>query len=114
MVIQQDTRQKKQPITRFVRWLKRTKDKRHRKTRALFYKVLVLLIEVYAMALLGASYYLAYLDKSIVLEDLSKTLVKAIIYPFVAFTINRTIENYAEHNTDKFRQPIEYKEDEDE
>ncbi len=98
----------KQPITKLVRWLK----KRKKKTRALFYKVLVLLIEVYAMALLGASYYLAYLDKSIVLEDLSKTLVEAIIYPFIAFTINRTIENYAEHNTDKFRQPIEYKEDE--
>ena len=97
----------KQPITKLVRRLKTRK-----KTRALFYKFMLVLIEVYAMALLGASYYLAYIGRDVVLEELSQTIVKAILYPFIAFTINRTIENYSEHNTDKFRQPLVYKDDE--
>ena len=90
--------------------------KRSRKVRALFYKVLLFIIEIYAMSMLACSYYLAYIDKEIVLEDLSKTLVKTIIYPFVAFTINRTIENYAEHNITSFHKPLDetpYKEEED-
>lgn len=94
------------PITKFVKWLKRTKDKRHRKTRALFYKVLLLCIEVYAMGMLGMSYYLAYIGRDVVLEELSKTLVKTIIYPYIAFTINRTVENFAEHNISSFHKPL--------
>lgn len=89
------------PITRFVKWLKRKK-----KTRALFYKVLLICVEIYAMAMLGMSYYLAYLGRDVVLEELSKTLVKTIIYPFVAYTINRTIENFAEHNISSFHKPL--------
>lgn len=96
----------KYPITRFVKWLKRTKEKRHRKTRALFYKVLLLCIEVYAMGMLGMSYYLAYIGRDVVLEELSKTLVKTIIYPYIAFTINRTVENFAEHNISTFHNPL--------
>lgn len=96
----------KYPITRFVKWMKRTKEKRHNKVRALFYKVLLLCIEVYAMAMLGMSYYLAYLGRDVVLEELSKTLVKTIIYPFIAFTINRTVENFAEHNMTSFHKPL--------
>lgn len=94
------------PITRFVKWLKRTKEKRHRKTRALFYKALLICVEVYAMAMLGMSYYLAYIGRDVVLEELSKTLVKTIIYPFIAFTINRTVENFAEHNISSFHKPL--------
>ena len=102
----------KQPITKLVRWLKRRK----KKTRALFFKAMLLLIEVYAMALLGASYYLAYIGRDVVLEELSKTIVKAILYPFIAFTINRTVENFAEHNISSFHKPLSeepYKEEED-
>ena len=58
------------------------------------------------MAMLGMSYYLAYLGRDVVLEDLSKTLVKTIIYPFLAYTINRTLENLAEHNITKFHEPL--------
>jgi len=66
----------------------------------------LLAIEVYAMAMLGMSYYLAYLGRDVVLEDLSKTLVKTIIYPFLAYTINRTLENLAEHNITQFHKPL--------
>ena len=85
--------------------MKRNKKKAN-KIRALFYKVLLIVIEIYAMVLLAMSYYLAYIGREIVLEDLSKTLVKTIIYPFIAFTINRTIENYAEHNITQFHKPL--------
>ena len=96
----------KQPLTRLVRYLKRTKENRHKKVRALYFKALLLCIEVYGMAALGMSYYLAYIGRDIVLEELSKTIVKTIIYPFVAYTINRTIENYAEHNITQFHKPL--------
>ena len=88
-------------ITRFVKWLKKRKKK-----RAVFYKALLVCIELYAMAMLGMSYYLAYIGRDIVLEELSRTIVKVLIYPFVAFTINRTIENFAEHNTSAFHRPL--------
>ncbi|MBR4540561.1 MAG: hypothetical protein IKP31_02335 [Lachnospiraceae bacterium] len=96
----------KHPITRFVRWLKRTKEKRHNKVRALFYKILLIVVEVYAMAMLAMSYYLAYIGREIVLEELSQTITKVIVYPFIAFTINRTVENFAEHNSSKFHTPL--------
>ena len=99
------------PITRLVKYLKRRK-----KRRALFYKALILIIEIYTMALLGMSYYLAYIGRDVVLEELSKTLVKTIIYPFIAFTINRTVENFAEHNISSFHKPLSekpYEEQED-
>ena len=97
-------------ITRFVRWLKSRKKK-----RAVFYKCLLVFTELYAMALIGMSYYLAYLGHTEVLESLSQTITKVIIYPFVAFTINRTVENLAEHNISKFHKPLseEPKEDVD-
>ena len=103
-------------ITRFVRWLKRTRDKRHRKARARFYKFLLILIEVYAMAMLGMSYYLAYIGRDVVLEELSQTITKVIVYPFLAFTINRTVENFAEHNISSFHKPLKeepFKEDDE-
>ena len=64
----------KYPITKIVRHLKRTKERRQNKVRALFYKTLLIAIEVFAMGLLAMSYYLAYLGRDIVLEDLSKTI----------------------------------------
>ena len=88
-------------ITRFVRWLKKRKKK-----RAVFYKALLVCIELYAMAMLGMSYYLAYIGRDVVLEELSRTIVKVLIYPFVAFTINRTIENFAEHNISSLHRPL--------
>ena len=88
-------------ITRIVRHLKKKKH------RAFYFKALLFLIEVYAMVLLGASYYLAYLEKPIVLESLAETLVTAIIAPFIAFAVNRTIENFAEHNKTSFHTPLE-------
>lgn len=88
-------------ITRFVRWLKRRK-----KRRAVFYKVMLVAVEFYGMALIGMSYYLAYVGQVQVLEELSKTIVKVIVYPFVAFTINRTVENFAEHNKSAFHTPL--------
>lgn len=80
--------------------------RKKKKTRALFFKVLLFCIEIYAMAMLGMSYYLAYIGRDVVLEELSKTLVKTIIYPFLAFAINRTIENFAEHNITPFHKPL--------
>lgn len=44
--------------------------------------------------------------QEIVLEELSKTIVKTILYPFIAFTINRTVENFAEHNITQFHKPL--------
>lgn len=88
-------------LTKIAKYIKQRK-----KTRGVFFKFMLILIEVYSMALLGASYYLAYLGRDIVLEELSKTLVKAIIYPFVAFVINRTVENFAEHNISSFHKPL--------
>ena len=99
----------KYPITKFIKWLKKTKEKRHNKVRALFYKVLLIIIEVYAMFLIGMSYYLAYLGQTEVLAELSQTITKVIVYPFLAFTINRTIENFAEHNITTFHKPLEEK-----
>jgi hypothetical protein len=93
-------------ITRFVRWLKRTKEERHNKTRARFYKCLLITIEFYALALIGMSYYLAYIGQTEVLSELSQTIVKIVVYPFIAFTINRTIENFAEHNISSFHKPL--------
>ena len=104
------------PITRIIKWFKRTQEKRQRKARARFYKTLLILIECYAMLLIGMSYYLAYLGQTQVLEELSQTITKVIVYPFLAFTINRTVENLAEHNTSKFHTPLKeepYKEDDD-
>ena len=82
------------------------KKKKKNKIRALFYKILLIAIEIYAMILLAMSYYLAYIGREIVLEELSKTIVKMIVYPFIAFTINRTVENYAEHNITQFHKPL--------
>lgn len=93
-------------LTRIVRHLKRTKAKRKKKTRAMFYKALLFCIEIYAMCMLAMSYYLAYIGREIVLEELSKTIVKTILYPFIAFTINRTVENFAEHNITQFHKPL--------
>lgn len=93
-------------ITRLIRHLKKTKESRHKKARALFFKVLLLCIEVYAMAMLGMSYYLAYLGRDVVLESLSQTITKVIVYPFLAYTINRTVENLAEHNITQFHKPL--------
>ena len=93
-------------ITRFVRWLKRTKEERHNKTRARFYKCLLITIEFYALALIGMSYYLAYIGQTEVLSELSQTIVKIVVYPFIAFTINRTVENLAEHNITSFHKPL--------
>lgn len=99
----------KYPITKFVKWLKQTKEKRHNKARAKFYKALLILVEVYAMALIGMSYYLAYLGQTEVLSELSQTITKVVIYPFIAFTINRTVENFAEHNVSQFHKPLSEK-----
>ena len=102
-------------ITRIIRWLKRTREKRHRKARARFYKGLLIVIELYALFLIGMSYYLAYLGQTEVLSDLSQTITKVVLYPFIAFTINRTVENFAEHNISSFHKPLKeepYKEDE--
>lgn len=88
--------------------------KRKKKTRAIFFKVILVCIEIYAMFLLGMSYYLAYIGREIVLEELSKTLCKAIIYPFVAYTINRTFENLAEHNISSIHKPLSEKYEESE
>lgn len=96
----------KQPLTRLARYLKRTKEHRQKKVRAFYFKALLLCIEVYGMAALGMSYYLAYIGRDIVLEELSKTIVKTIIYPFVAYAINRTVENLAEHNITQFHKPL--------
>lgn len=96
----------KQPLTRLVRYLKRTKEHRQKKVRAFYFKALLLCIEIYGMAALGMSYYLAYIGRDIVLEELSKTIVKTIIYPFVAYAINRTVENLAEHNITQFHKPL--------
>lgn len=93
-------------LTRIVRHLKRTKAKRKKKTRAMFYKALLFCIEIYAMCMLAMSYYLAYIGREIVLEELSKTIIKVMIYPFIAFTINRTVENFAEHNISSFHKPL--------
>jgi hypothetical protein len=41
-----------------------------------------------------------------VLSELSQTIVKIVVYPFIAFTINRTIENFAEHNISSFHKPL--------
>lgn len=56
--------------------------------------------------MLAMSYYLAYIGREIVLEELSKTIIKVMIYPFIAFTINRTVENFAEHNITTFHKPL--------
>ena len=93
-------------LTRIVRHLKRTKAKRKKKTRAMFYKALLFIIEIFSMCMLAMSYYLAYIGREIVLEELSKTIVKTILYPFVAYTINRTVENLAEHNISSFHKPL--------
>lgn len=93
-------------LTRIIRHLKRTKAKRRKKTRAMFYKALLFCIEIYAMCMLAMSYYLAYIGREIVLEELSKTIIKVMIYPFIAFTINRTVENFAEHNISSFHKPL--------
>lgn len=93
-------------LTRIVRHLKHTKAKRKKKTRAMFYKVLLFIIEIFSMCMLAMSYYLAYIGREIVLEELSKTIIKVMIYPFIAFTINRTVENFAEHNISSFHKPL--------
>lgn len=93
-------------LTRIVRHLKRTKAKRKKKTRAMFYKVLLFIIEIFSMCMLAMSYYLAYIGRDIVLESLSQTIIKVMIYPFIAFTINRTVENFAEHNISSFHKPL--------
>lgn len=93
-------------LTRIVRHLKRTKAKRKKKTRAMFYKCLLVIVEIYAMTLIGMSYYLAYLGHTELLENLSQTITKVIVYPFIAFTINRTVENFAEHNITQFHKPL--------
>lgn len=93
-------------LTRIVRHLKHTKAKRKKKTRAMFYKCLLVIVEIYAMTLIGMSYYLAYLGHTELLENLSQTITKVIVYPFIAFTINRTVENFAEHNITQFHKPL--------
>ena len=94
----------KHPITRFIRWLKQKKQQK--KARARFYKCVLLLIEVYALFLIGMSYYLAYIGQTEVLSELSQTICKIVVYPFLAYTINRTVENYAEHNITSFHKPL--------
>lgn len=96
----------KYPITRLVRYLKRTKKHRYKKVRALFFKALLFCIEVYGMILLGMSYYLAWTGHDIVLEELSKHIISMIIAPFITYSISRTVENLAEHNITQFHKPL--------
>lgn len=91
---------------KLYRQLKKTKDIRRNRARARFYKGLLIMVETYALFLIGMSYYLAYLGQTEVLSELSQTITKVVIYPFIAFTINRTVENLAEHNMSSFHKPL--------
>ena len=89
---------KKFPIARFVKYMKRTAETRHKKFRAWFYKFVFFMIEFHGLAVVTISYWLAWNEKTNVLEDLSGTVIREIIAPFIAYTISRTVENIAENN----------------
>lgn len=97
---------KRYPITRFIRYMKKTAEKRSKKIRAWFYKVMFFLIEIHGITVVTISYWLAWNEKANVLEDLSGTVIREIIAPFVAYTISRTLENIAENNVTSIHVPI--------
>lgn len=96
----------KYPITRIIRYLKRTKDDRKKRTRALFYKLVFLMIEIHGLFLVTVSYFLAWNERTNVLESLSETVIKEIVTPFIAYTISRTVENIAEKNVTSIHVPL--------
>ena len=63
-----------------------------------FMKVITFIVIFHGLTMITLSYVLAFMDKAVIAEDLSKTVVTEIIGPFTVYGITKTIENVSKYN----------------
>lgn len=94
------------PLTRIARFFKRRRMKK-KKRKGLFFKFLVATIVLHGLACVTFSYYLAWSDKTNVVEAVSVAVITEIVAPLVTYAISKTVENIFEKNNLSFSSPIE-------
>lgn len=77
-----------------------------KKIGKIFWKALLILIEIHGMACVTMSYILAWTNHEQVVDSVSQSIVSEILAPFVAGMITKTVENVFEKNTLSFSRPI--------
>lgn len=70
-----------------------------------FPKLVLILVELHAMACITASYVLAFINHTTV-ENLSITIVGQIVVPLVAYILGNTVSNALEKNAFTFSTPL--------
>ena len=83
----------------------RKASKRKKKIKGLFWKLMLLGIELHGIVCISISYWLAW-NGSETCESLSSTIVSEIIAPVIAGMVSKTVENIFEHNELSFSKPI--------
>lgn len=82
------------------------------KLRPMFWKLLLLGIEIFGMYHIHLSYELAAEGMTEVCQDISSQMLIYVTAPFIAALISKTVENVFEHN-DIFPKQIKEEEDVD-
>lgn len=86
---------------------KKKKQEEKRKPRVdTFPKAILLLIELHAMACVTASYVLAFINHTTVVENLSITIVGQIVSPLIVYLTGSVVSNVFEKNQLSFSTPL--------
>lgn len=82
------------------------KRRKRKKIAGLFWKALIVAIEIHGMSCVTMSYVLAFMYHDQVVETVSATIVTEIIAPAIVGIISKTLENIFEKNELSFSKPI--------
>lgn len=63
-----------------------------------FTKVMTFVVVMHGLTMVSLSYLLAFMDKEVIAEGLSQTVVTEIVGPFTVYGITKTIENVSKYN----------------
>lgn len=63
-----------------------------------FMKVMTFVVIMHGLTMVSLSYLLAFMDKEVIAEGLSQTVVTEIVGPFTVYGITKTIENVSKYN----------------
>lgn len=63
-----------------------------------FMKVMTFVVVMHGLTMVSLSYLLAFMDKEVIAEGLSQTVVTEIVGPFTVYGITKTIENVSKYN----------------
>ena len=83
------------------------KRRKQKKIAGLFWKALIVAIEIHGMSCVTMSYVLAFMYHDQVVETVSATIVTEIIAPAIAGILSKTLENIFEKNELSFSKPIQ-------